>query len=44
MTFIVCIDILIHDCTGGKSIWSKPFPDEFKPNLIHSGSAFINAY
>ncbi|KAJ1530985.1 hypothetical protein ONE63_005820 [Megalurothrips usitatus] len=28
--------------TGGKSIWGKPFADEFKPNLIHTGRGILS--
>ncbi|XP_012274913.1 peptidyl-prolyl cis-trans isomerase-like 2 [Orussus abietinus] len=27
---------------GGKSIWGKPFEDEFKPNLIHQGRGVLS--
>lgn len=27
---------------GGKSIWGKPFEDEFKPNLIHQGRGILS--
>ncbi|KAL6256161.1 hypothetical protein P5V15_012278 [Pogonomyrmex californicus] len=27
---------------GGKSIWDKPFEDEFKPNLIHQGRGILS--
>jgi len=28
--------------TGGNSIWEKPFKDEFKPNLTHSGRGVLS--
>ncbi|XP_065211113.1 RING-type E3 ubiquitin-protein ligase PPIL2 [Planococcus citri] len=28
--------------TGGESIWKKPFEDEFKPNLTHSGRGILS--
>ena len=28
--------------TGGESIWGKPFEDEFKPNLSHSGRGILS--
>ncbi|KAK7572091.1 hypothetical protein V9T40_014563 [Parthenolecanium corni] len=28
--------------TGGESIWKKPFEDEFKPNLTHSGRGVLS--
>ncbi|KAK6625399.1 hypothetical protein RUM43_005696 [Polyplax serrata] len=28
--------------TGGESIWGKPFEDEFKPNLTHSGRGIVS--
>ncbi|XP_055387385.1 RING-type E3 ubiquitin-protein ligase PPIL2 [Condylostylus longicornis] len=28
--------------TGGKSIWGKPFEDEFRPNLSHSGRGILS--
>ncbi|KAK4876281.1 hypothetical protein RN001_012703 [Aquatica leii] len=28
--------------TGGKSIWGKPFEDEFKPNLTHTGRGVLS--
>ncbi|XP_011495689.1 PREDICTED: peptidyl-prolyl cis-trans isomerase-like 2 [Ceratosolen solmsi marchali] len=27
---------------GGKSIWDKPFEDEFKPNLVHQGRGILS--
>ncbi|KAJ8681576.1 hypothetical protein QAD02_017368 [Eretmocerus hayati] len=27
---------------GGKSIWGKPFEDEFKPNLVHQGRGILS--
>jgi len=27
---------------GGKSIWGKPFEDEFKPNLTHTGRGVLS--
>lgn len=27
---------------GGKSIWGKPFEDEFKPNLVHKGRGILS--
>ncbi|XP_015517116.1 RING-type E3 ubiquitin-protein ligase PPIL2 [Neodiprion pinetum] len=27
---------------GGTSIWSKPFEDEFKPNLVHQGRGILS--
>ena len=26
-------------CAGGESVWGKPFGDEIKPNLTHSGES-----
>lgn len=26
-------------CAGGESVWGKPFSDEIKPNLTHSGES-----
>ncbi|KAH8261054.1 hypothetical protein KR044_002623 [Drosophila immigrans] len=28
--------------SGGKSIWGKPFEDEFKPNLTHTGRGVLS--
>lgn len=28
--------------TGGQSIWGKPFKDEFKPNLTHTGRGILS--
>ena len=28
-------------CSGGQSIWGKPFKDEFRPNLSHSGRCTV---
>ncbi|ELT92391.1 hypothetical protein CAPTEDRAFT_102535 [Capitella teleta] len=28
--------------TGGQSIWGKPFPDEFKQNLVHAGRGVLS--
>lgn len=41
----ICISFCNHvyccfSTIGGKSIWGKPFRDEFRPNLVHSG-AFV---
>lgn len=27
---------------GGESIWGKPFDDEFKPNLTHTGRGVLS--
>lgn len=28
--------------TGGESYWGKPFKDEFRPNLSHTGRGILS--
>ena len=37
VTSVHNVCVCVYVCVGGKSVWGKPFKDELRPNLSHSG-------